>query len=47
MSTTDAAARGHPNAGAGGLAATRDILADPDLSTVRVVVLTTFAEDAY
>jgi DNA-binding NarL/FixJ family response regulator len=33
--------------GRDGLAATRDIVADPRLSGVRVVVLTTFAEDAY
>ena len=30
-----------------GLAATRDITADPALSTVRVIVLTTFTEDSY
>jgi DNA-binding NarL/FixJ family response regulator/signal transduction histidine kinase len=30
-----------------GLAATRDIVADPALAGVRVIVLTTFAEDAY
>ncbi|MDQ4105534.1 MAG: response regulator transcription factor [Actinomycetota bacterium] len=33
--------------GRDGLAATRDIVADPALSSVRVIVLTTFAEDAY
>lgn len=33
--------------GRDGLQATRDITADPRLSAVRVVVLTTFAEDAY
>jgi DNA-binding NarL/FixJ family response regulator len=33
--------------GRDGLAATRDIVADPRLVGVRVVVLTTFAEDAY
>ena len=30
-----------------GLAATRDIAADPQLSGVRVIVLTTFTDDAY
>jgi DNA-binding NarL/FixJ family response regulator len=30
-----------------GLAATRDIVADPQLSGVRVIVLTTFTDDAY
>ena len=33
--------------GRNGLDATRDIVADPKLSGVRVIVLTTFAEDAY
>ncbi len=33
--------------GRDGLAATRDIVADPGLSEVRVVVLTTFAEDGF
>ena len=33
--------------GTDGLTATRDIVADPRLRDVRVVVLTTFAEDAY
>lgn len=33
--------------GKDGLAATRDIVADPALASVRVIVLTTFAEDAY
>jgi DNA-binding NarL/FixJ family response regulator len=33
--------------GIDGLTATRDIVADPRLRDVRVVVLTTFAEDAY
>lgn len=33
--------------GRDGLAATRDVVADPRLGHVRVVILTTFAEDAY
>lgn len=33
--------------GVDGLAATRDIAADPQLAGVRVIVLTTFTEDAY
>jgi DNA-binding NarL/FixJ family response regulator len=33
--------------GTDGITATRDIVADPRLSSVRVIVLTTFAEDAY
>ena len=33
--------------GRNGLDATRDIVADPRLAGVKVIVLTTFAEDAY
>src|SRR3712207_3322341 len=33
--------------GTDGLAATRAIVADPDLVAVRVIILTTFAEDEY